>query len=399
MLRTSNESSRTLLYSVTVIVVGALAMLYAARYSSPVVQAGTTPVRDANVDFNGDGKTDYVVTRGTTTPLAGVTASSMFSPRSSDPDIRRRPSQMRPKSGTRSNLVDPPVYWYTAINGTNTTGVGQLGDAITDFELSEDFDGDGKDDPVVWTEAPAGQANFKILQSSTDTIRVEFFGQSGDDPAVVGDYDGDGKADPAVYRCPDANGPDGQCYFFFRASLNNPNGNITYIPWGFGVDGDFFPYVGDFDGDGKNDFCVQTSNPSAPNQGLFYLAKSGGGTEYVFFGLATDFLVPGDYDGDLKTDFCVRRGDTPTVGARTYYVLTRTGAISQIQWGITGDVSTPGDYDGDGKTDFAIWRGSEVPGDSRFWVLNSSNGTVTLFNWGQCSAGVCDFPVAGWAVH
>ena len=64
MLRTSNESSRTLLYSVTVIVVGALAMLYAARYSSPVVQAGTTPVRDANVDFNGDGKTDYVVTSG-----------------------------------------------------------------------------------------------------------------------------------------------------------------------------------------------------------------------------------------------------------------------------------------------------------------------------------------------
>ena len=61
----------------------------------------------------------------------------MFSPRSSDPDIRRRPSQMRPKSGTRSNLVDPPVYWYTAINGTNTTGVGQLGDAITDFELSK----------------------------------------------------------------------------------------------------------------------------------------------------------------------------------------------------------------------------------------------------------------------
>ena len=58
MFRTSNESSRTLLYSATVIVVRALAILYAAKYSSPVVQAGTTPVRDANVDFNVDGKTD-----------------------------------------------------------------------------------------------------------------------------------------------------------------------------------------------------------------------------------------------------------------------------------------------------------------------------------------------------
>jgi hypothetical protein len=361
------------------------------------INTGAAAVADANVDFNGDGKTDYVVARGTLSPLAEGTAPSLASPRSYDPEVRRLPSQMRPISDAKANLLTPPIFWYTDINGTNQQGVGQLGDAATDFIVVEDFDGDGKDDPAVWTEAPATQANFKILQSSTNTVRVEFFGQTGDDPAVVGDYDGDGKADPAVYRCPALADPAGQCYFFYRGSLNNPSGNVTYFPWGFGHDGDFFPYVGDFDGDGKNDFCVQASTPGAPSQGLFYLAKSGGGTEYVSWGLSSDFLIPGDYDGDGKTDFCVRR---TSARDRTYYMLTRTGATSQVQWGISGDNSTPGDYDGDGKTDFAIWRGSPTPGDSRYWILNSSNGSVTQFTWGQCpTVNTCDFPVAGWAVH
>ncbi|MEP6901207.1 MAG: VCBS repeat-containing protein, partial [Actinomycetota bacterium] len=110
----------------------------------------------------------------------------------------------------------------------------------------------------------------------------------------------------------------------------------------------------------------------------------------------TDFLIPGDYDGDGKTDFCVRRTIS---GARQNYILTRTGATSQVQWGITGDVSVPGDYDGDGKTDVAIWRPSTNPSANFFWVLNSSNSSVTQFEWGQCPAGNCDFAVAGWAVH
>jgi hypothetical protein len=256
--------------------------------------------------------------------------------------------------------------------------------------VSEDFDGDGKDDIVVWTQS--AQAVFKILQSSNNTVRMEDFGLPGDDPSVVGDYDGDGKADPAVFRCP--SDVAGQCYFFFRGSLNNPAGNISYIPWGYGTDFDFFSYVGDFDGDGKNDFCIVGENPNAPGHALFYLAKSSGGIEYIYWGLIDDFLVPGDYDGDGRTDFCVRRGDANT-GRRTYYVLTRSGATLETQWGVIGDRSTPGDYDGDGKTDFAIWRGSSTPGQSVFWILNSHDSSVSVVPWGQLG----DVPVAEWAVH
>ncbi len=353
------------------------------------VNTAAAAVNDANTDFNGDGKTDFVVARGTTTPLTEATAPSLapLAMQSQNPEVKGRGKQ----TVQTENAIAPPIYWYTSLNGSGTTGVGQLGDAATDFVLTEDFDGDLKDDLTVWTPGAPNSANFKILQSSTNTVRVEIFGQDGDDPAVVGDYDGDNKADVAVYRCPTAAA--GQCFFFYRGSLNNPSGNITYVPWGFGLSGDFFPYVGDFDGDGKNDFCIQRANPSATAQGQFVLLKSMGlGVEYINWGNSSDFLIPGDYDGDGKTDLCVRR----TVGGlRQHYVLTRTGATSQVQWGVTGDASAPGDYDGDGKTDFAIWRPNADPTQNFFWILNSSNSSVTQFEWGSQN----DFAVAGWAVH
>lgn len=362
------------------------------------ITTGTPPVvNDANADFDGDGKTDFTVARGTTTPLAENAAPSEVAIRR-NLDSSAETKSARTRDEKRENVLAPPIYWYTYFSSNGSNAVGQLGDAATDFITPEDFDGDGKDDLTVWTEAAATQANFKILQSTTNTVRVEFFGQTGDDPAVVGDYDGDNKADPAVYRCPGVADPDGQCYFFYRGSNNNPSGSVTYVPWGFGADGDFFPYVGDFDNDGKNDFCIQRANPSSPANGQFVLLKSSNlGVEYINWGLSSDFLIPGDYDGDNRTDFCVRR----TVGGtRQHYILYRTGATSQTQWGITGDSSVPGDYDGDGKDDLAVWRSNPDPNQNFFWVLNSSNGSVTNFEWGQCpTVATCDFAVAGWAVH
>ncbi|MGB7201436.1 MAG: VCBS repeat-containing protein [Pyrinomonadaceae bacterium] len=348
---------------------------------------------DANADFDGDGRTDYVVARGTTTPFAEgaeserVTREIVNRPRS---DLEEREVKGRRRAAAE-NVLAPPIFWYIALNPSGAVSGAQWGDAATDFITPEDFDGDGRDDISVWREAGSSSA-FYILQSQTSTVRIDTFGLTGDDPAIVGDYDGDNKADPAVFRCPGIADPDGQCFFFYRGSNANPGGNITYVPWGFGVDGDFFPLVGDFDGDGKNDFCIQGSNPSAPTQGLFYLAKSAGGIEYVNWGLSSDFLIPGDYDGDGKADICVRR---TVSGARQHFLLTRTGATSQVQWGITGDSSAPGDYDGDGKTDFAIWRPNADPSQNYFWVSNSSNGSTTVREWGQQA----DFPVAGWAVH
>ncbi len=363
------------------------------------VEGVTGPPADANADFDGDGKTDYTVARGTLTPLAegnDLTATSVN--RRNVSGLEERPAKVERSETAELDPQAPPIYWYTRFSGNGSTLISQHGDAATDFITPEDFDGDGKDDLTVWTEGAATVANFKIFQSSTNTLRVETFGQTGDDPAIVGDYDGDGKADPAVFRCPGFGSPAGQCFYFYRGSLNNPGGNVTYVPWGFGNVFDFFPLIGDFDGDGKYDFNLQRANPSVPSQGQFVLLKSAGfGVEYVNWGSSSDFLIPGDYDGDGKHDFMVRR---TVSGTRQHFLLTRTGATSQQQWGIAGDSSAPGDYDGDGKTDLAIWRSSTDPNNNYFWVLNSGNGSVSLFEWGQCATvSTCDFAVAGWAVH
>lgn len=314
------------------------------------VDTQTVDAFDANVDFNGDGKTDYVVVR----------------------------------------TISDQNIWMSNINGIGNTSFIPWGVFFDKF-VPEDYDGDGKDDIAVWRQISSGQPNgnafFYILNSSTNTLSTIDFGQDGDDPTVVGDYDGDNKADAAVYRCPITSG---QCYFYYKGTLNNPSGNITFMPWGFGFQGEFFTYPGDFDGDGKYDFCIQRKNPLDNSKSQFVLLKSNGfGIEYINWGLFTDFVVPGDYDGDGKQDFCVRR---LSGGQYQYFILTRTGGgtgANPIIWGLFNDTSVPGDYDGDGKTDIAVWR------NGAFYVRQSNNNTLLVFNWGQS----LDFPVASWYVH
>ncbi|QYO65729.1 FG-GAP repeat domain-containing protein [Leptolyngbya sp. 7M] len=255
---------------------------------------------------------------------------------------------------------------------------------------SADFDGDGKSDLTVWrsvsTGQPSGNAFFYIFQSSNNTIRIEDFGQQGDTPTVVGDYDGDGKADVAVYRPGPVAGA--QSFWYYRGSLNNPGGNITYVQWGQNGD---FPASGDYDGDGKYDFVMQRNNGGG--QARFWMLQTTAGIQTVVFGTPTDLIVPGDYDGDGKMDIAVLRASG---GQILWFVRpSSTGEVSATPFAIFGnsatDFPTAGDYDGDGKTDPAIWRPSPTPGESRFWVRQST-GSVITSAFGQQG----DYPVANF---
>ncbi len=257
-------------------------------------------------------------------------------------------------------------FWYLNRSTSGFTAV-QWGTA-TDKMTPADFDGDDKADVAVWREGPANEATFYILQSSTNTLRTEIFGQTGDDPVAVGDWDGDGKADPAVYR-DSASGS--QSYFYYRGSLNNPSGNITYLP--FGITGDKV-VRGDFDGDGKLDAAV-----FRPSNSVWYILQSSNATvRYENWGIATDKFVPADYDGDGKTDVAVFRGGI------WYVKQSSNSQAAYYPWGLDTDVLVPADFDGDGKTDPAVYR------NGVWYVRNSSSGSLNVMNFGSAT----DKPVA-----
>lgn len=326
------------LYEKFFIAIGAL-LLFTYSFTSQIVRASTSAegrsaassvTFDAPADFNGDGRTDYAV--------------------------------------IRNNSGQLTWFWnVTQGGGFNVFQWGLIGDSV----VMEDFDGDGKDDITVWRAGTGTSSAFFIFQSQTNTARIESFGLIGDDPTVVGDYDGDGKADLAVYRA-GAN-PGQQSTWFYRGSLNNPTGSITFVPWGQNGDR---PAPGDYDGDGRNDFVVKRDGGA---QSVWWELHSNGSVTIDNFGLASDIIVPGDYDGDGKTDLAVVRN--LGIGQLTWFIKPSTGgAIRQFGWGISGDSLVQGDYDGDGKTDPAIWRFGPP---SVFWSLNSSDGSPKVFPFGS----------------
>ncbi len=309
------------------------------------------------LDYNGDGKTDYAVVRNTG---GGPTGQ---------------------------------VTWY----GCHGSGSSQQcsGDFQTafgtasDFFVSGDFDGDSKSDIAVWRPGAPSVAAFYIFQSSNSTLRVDTFGQTGDNPSVVDDYTGDGKTDVAVYRGGVSSGD--PSFWFYRASSGPNSGNIVYNPWGRGDD---FPAPGDYNGDGMADFMIQRGGGP---QAVYWMYANGPGTvSMYYFGLPTDVIVPGDYDGDGKTDLAVVRGNA---GGIDWYVRKSSAPADSPYFGTWGlsasDFVTQGDYDGDGKTDVAVWRPNADFTQNYFYVRTSSSGALAQTEWGQQG----DYPVANYNAH
>jgi hypothetical protein len=359
------EPSSTISYTDTtstdISQIGVVALRQGSASNAPTLQAdgirvGTSwaavttasaPV-DAPLDFNGDGKTDFTVVRNTGGGAGGQ------------------------------------ITWFYNFNGSSTYSGAQWGSA-GDFYVPADYDGDGKDDIAVW-RGSLDEPAFFILQSGTNTVRADAFGLAGDDPRVVGDYDGDGIADVAVFRSGASAGQPSAWYY--RSSIS-PDG-VTGRFWGENGD---FPAPGDYDGDGKYDYCVQRN--AGNNQAVFWVQLSNGTVQPpVYFGYPNDSIVPGDYDGDGKTDIAIARS---VGGSYQWWIRSsQTGNISGVSWGTSAtDFLAQGDYDGDGKTDPAIWRSSTTPGESAFWALGSQNGSVIATAWGQSG----DYPVANFNVH
>jgi hypothetical protein len=308
--------------------------------TGPVV----TPI-DVPVDFNGDGRSDYVVVRN-----VGGGASGQ-------------------------------VRWFYNLSSGGATIAKDWGLA-TDFFINGNWDTDGLDDIAVWRPGSAGVAAFYVLRSTDNSAIVEPFGQTGDDPTVVEDYNNDGRTDFAVYRSGASAGL-GSTWFWRSASTLG--GAVNYVLWGQNGD---FPAPGDYDGDGSADYVIQRNDGGG--QARFWQRFATGTQTSVVFGTPTDVIVPGDYDDDGKTDIATVRGSGGNI--LWFYDPSSTAPVDPIQntWGLSAtDFPTQGDYDGDGRTDLAIWR------NGVFWVYNLQSAAVNNLALG--SAG--DYPVANFNSH
>jgi len=186
--------------------------------------------------------------------------------------------------GTRISRV-VIVLGNVPLSAGTIDGQGDIFDvvAMDDFIYGEpratehhaaDFDGDGTTDLSVYRPG-AGQSQWFIVDSGTNTIEVRNFGLPGDIP-IDGDFDGDRLNDLAVFR------PTTGEWF----TLNSSKGAFNVQAWGLNGDK---PVPADYDKDGRTDFAVW--RPA--NGNYFIINSSNGAIQQLGWGLPGDIPIAG----------------------------------------------------------------------------------------------------------
>jgi len=288
----------------------------------PPAPAPRTPFLTTARDYDGDGRTDVAVYRGST--------GQWLIRRSSDNGLTQQ-------SWGAPSLLDKPV--------------------------PADYDGDGRADIAVYRQTTG---EWLILRSTNGTLlQVGWGAPSLDDLPVPADYDGDGRADVAVYRA-----SSGQ-WFIQRSS----NGSLLQVNWGAPSLGDVPAAAGDYDGDARADIAVYRETT-----GQWFIQRSTNGSLLqVNWGAPSllDMPIPADYDGDDRMDIAVFRRSSGE------WLIQRStnGSLFQVGWGAPslGDTPVPGDYDLDGQADVGVYRGST----GGWYIRQSSNGALLQVGWGS----------------
>jgi hypothetical protein len=273
-------------------------------------------------DFDGDGKTDFVIERG-------VASGEL---------VRKQWWILNSRDNTSR------VLYFGLFNGS-------------DAPIPADYDGDGKWDVAIYKNSSStNEGYFYILRSSDNTVQIIRWGIFGDSPYKTQDFDGDGKADPTVVRV-----IDGLIYWYTLLSKTNTP-RITQ----FGMSRSYYvtdiPLRGDFDGDGKADLAVYRRIFFGPRVNVFMILQSSDGKMVTRkFGRYLDNTTPitGDFDGDGKTDIGYTYFTLEPANRVWFWRRSSDGNEASIPFGTLGSNVggiSHGDYDGDGKTDVAVWR-------------------------------------------
>jgi len=274
---------------------------------------------------------------------------------------------------TNNSLGDTFVSTSTgsAFNGPGSAKWHEFFAPNGEAPLTGDFNGDGKDDVVVFTNDARGDV-FVALSTGTGfgpaALWHGFFAPTGESPAV-GDLNGDGKDDIITF----AKGTSNDVF----VSMSTGTGFAQAEKWHefFGVTGEY-PGVGDFNNDGKADIAIFTRGAAAD----VYVGLNTG----TSFGAAQkwhDFFAPGveqprvgDVNGDKLDDIVVFTNNA----SGDVFVSLNTGgtgfgpaAKAHEFFAPNGEYPNVGDFNNDGKADLVTFTKGST---NDVWVA-LSNGT------------------------
>ena len=214
------------------------------------------------------------------------------------------------------------------------------------------------------------------LRDDAGSTASFYYGDPGD-IAFLGDWDCDGVDTPGLYRQSDG-------FVYLRNSNTQGIADLQYF---FGDSGDV-PLAGDFDGDGCDSVALYR-----PSQERFYIINElgtagegiGAASSSFLFGNGGDIPLVGDFDGDGNDDFGVYRSTT----GRAYLRTEPAGGPADIEFdfGSPGDRILAGDWTGAGPDTLAVYRPSRgryflryqlAPGVADETIAYGPNGWVPL---------------------
>lgn len=341
-------------------------------------------------DYDGDGKTDVLVWNAPGQPnrftLYRSNGTGFEAPRPTSIvlDQHTRDNMMVPGDFDGDGRLDMLLWseaddryrvYYSVPSGLNfQSPVGtNIPRGNTDNPmLPADFNGDGRTDVLVWGMPGTGSTYSLLLAEQTHflapvvtNVPVETGGQNR---CILGEFNGDGRADLMVWNASVSRYDIYLCTGMAFSAPIRTNVTSAFVTSGSNISGDF-------NGDGLTDVMIWDL-PSNP--GKFTLHRCTGNGAFAaavattitggFDGTTPNYQNVIDFNGDGKTD--IFTWNAPAMNSR-FNVTLSTGA-GFLPPNVTGNVNNstiilPGDYNGDGKPDFLMWN-SPVNNKFSLWL-------------------------------